>query len=152
MQKFIGNIDAKTDAKGRVCVPVTFRKILQEAGETSLVLRKDVYKDCLVLQAQSQWEEKLDKVRENLDEWTEEEQESFRQYSYMVETIEMDACGRILIPKKYLQVASITSDVRFLGMMDSIELWNRNQLEKTMKSSEEFKVGIRKFLAKPKNG
>ena len=46
--QFLGNIEAKVDAKGRVFIPANFRKILAEGGEERLVLRKDVYQDCLV--------------------------------------------------------------------------------------------------------
>ena len=48
MIQFLGNIEAKADAKGRVFIPATFRKQLQAASEERLVLRKDVYQDCLV--------------------------------------------------------------------------------------------------------
>ena len=40
--RFLGNIEAKTDAKGRAFLPAIFRKVLQAAGEENLVLRKDV--------------------------------------------------------------------------------------------------------------
>lgn len=49
MIRFLGNIEAKTDAKGRVFIPAGFRKQLQAASEERLVLRKDVFQDCLVL-------------------------------------------------------------------------------------------------------
>ena len=45
MIQFLGNIEAKADAKGRVFIPATFRKQLQAASEEKLVLRKDVYQD-----------------------------------------------------------------------------------------------------------
>ena len=41
--RFLGNIEAKIDAKGRVFLPATFRKVLQAGGEENLVLRKDVF-------------------------------------------------------------------------------------------------------------
>ena len=49
MNQFLGNIEAKVDAKGRVFVPAAFRKLLQLQGEDWLVLRKDIFQDCLVL-------------------------------------------------------------------------------------------------------
>ena len=55
MIQFLGNIEAKADAKGRVFIPATFRKQLQAASEERLVLRKDVYQDCLVLYPESVW-------------------------------------------------------------------------------------------------
>ena len=47
--RFLGNSEAKTDAKGRVFFPAVFRKQLQTAAEECLILRKDTYQDCLVL-------------------------------------------------------------------------------------------------------
>ena len=148
MDVFIGNIDAKTDEKGRVFVPASFRKILQSAGEERLILRKDTYKDCLILDPESIWKAKWNKLREELNEWDEEQQEVFRQLSMDVAVLEIDTSGRILIPKKYLQGANITNTIRFLGMNFSIELWNPDLLVKSMLSAENMKNGVRKFLAR----
>ena len=35
--RFTGNIDAKTDEKGRVFIPATFRKQLQQANREGLI-------------------------------------------------------------------------------------------------------------------
>ena len=40
--RFFGNIEAKTDSKGRVFLPAVFRRVLGSAGEVSLVMRKDI--------------------------------------------------------------------------------------------------------------
>ena len=47
--RFLGNIEAKMDTKGRAFLPATFRKVLQGGGDERLVLRKDVFQPCLVL-------------------------------------------------------------------------------------------------------
>ena len=47
MIRFLGNIEAKADAKGRVFIPATFRKQLQIASEERFIMRKDVFQDCL---------------------------------------------------------------------------------------------------------
>lgn len=46
--RFLGNVEAKTDAKGRAFLPAVFRKVLSASGEENLVLRKDVFQPCLV--------------------------------------------------------------------------------------------------------
>jgi MraZ protein len=145
---FIGNIDAKIDEKGRVFIPATFRKILQSSGEERLILRKDVYKDCLILYPETVWKEKLNKLREKLNEWDEEEQEIFRQFVWLAATLEIDSTGRALIPKKYWQMANISNTVCFLGVNDAIELWNPDLLVKSMLSPENMKNGVRKFLSR----
>lgn len=146
MDVFIGTIDAKIDMKGRAFVPASFRKILQSAGESSLILRKDVYQDCLVLYPENIWKEEFGKLRMRLNEYNDEEQSLFRQFSWLVESLEMDSSGRILIPKKYLQMANITHTICFVGMNKTIELWNPEQLAKSMLSPEEFKSKVKKLL------
>ena len=47
--RFLGSIEAKTDAKGRAFLPAAFRKVLQAAGEERLVMRKHIHQLCLVL-------------------------------------------------------------------------------------------------------
>ena len=66
--RFLGNIEAKTDAKGRVFLPSTFRKVLQASGEESLVMRKDIHQKCLVLYPESVWNERVDALRARISE------------------------------------------------------------------------------------
>jgi len=151
MDAFIGNIDAKIDEKGRAFVPAPFRKILQTAGETRLILRKNVYKDCLVLSPESVWKEDLEKLQERLNLYDEEDEDLYRQFSW-VEILEIDTTGRILIPKKYLQMAKISNAVCFFGMTKNIEMWNPEELAKAMLSAENFKSRVKKALgSKPAN-
>jgi MraZ protein len=146
MDKFIGNIDAKLDVKGRVFVPATFRKTLQSSGNLQLVLRKDIHQDCLVLYPATTWDEELEQLRVKLNKWDERQQQIFRQFVLESETLDMDANGRILIPKRYQQMAHIGNEVRFVGMYNTIEVWSRSKLEKPLLEAEEFKAGIREFL------
>ncbi len=69
MVQFLGNIEAKTDAKGRVFIPAAFRKQLQAVSEERLVLRKDVYQDCLVLYPESAWFATQNLLRNKLNRW-----------------------------------------------------------------------------------
>ena len=62
MIRFLGNIEARADAKGRVFIPATFRKQLQAASEERLIMRKDVFQDCLTLYPESVWNEELNEL------------------------------------------------------------------------------------------
>lgn len=42
--------------------------------------------------------------------------------------------------------AKITTDVRFVGLDHTIELWNREMLEKTALSPATFKDSVKKYL------
>ena len=78
--RFFGNIEAKTDAKGRAFLPAVFRKVLSMSGEDSLILRKDIFEPCLVLYPQSVWNERMDTLRQRLSRWNRRDQMIYRQF------------------------------------------------------------------------
>ena len=61
--RFLGNFEARCDAKGRVFLPAVFRKVLQGSGDERLVLRRDVFQSCLVLYPERVWNEQMDSLR-----------------------------------------------------------------------------------------
>ena len=136
--RFLGNIDAKTDAKGRVFLPVVFRKVLQTSGEEALVMRKDIFQDCLVIYPESVWNEQMDLLRSRLNRFNAQHQRIFRQFVSEVEPIALDGNGRFLIPKRYMQLAGIKQDVKFLGMDNTIEIWASERLEASKMNCEDF--------------
>ena len=80
MIRFLGNIEARADAKGRVFIPATFRKQLQIASEERLIMRKDVFQDCLTLYPESVWNEELNELRSRLNKWNNKHQLIFRKF------------------------------------------------------------------------
>lgn len=143
---FLGNIEAKIDTKGRVFVPAAFRKILQSSSQNTLILRKDIFQDCLVLYPFDVWEEEVSKLRSRLSRWNKAEQSLFRQFVVDAERLEMDANGRILLPKRYCQMTNIVSDVRFLGVDNTIEIWANEMLEKTLVPADDFSTRIQALM------
>ena len=138
MMRFLGNIEAKLDAKGRVFLPAAFRKVLQGAGEQGLVMRKDVFQPCLVLYPESVWGEQMDGLRRRLSRWDMAEQQLFRQFVSEVEPVALDANGRFLISRRCLRQAAIAQDVRFIGMGDTIEIWPAQAAEEPFVEPQAF--------------
>lgn len=148
--RFIGNIEAKTDSKGRVFLPACFRRILQQGGCDKVMLRKDVYQDCLVIYPEESWNEQLNLLRSRLDKWNAKHQMIFRQFVADVEVLSIDSNGRILLPKRYLGMASIRQEVRFIGMDDTIEIWAKEKLEQPFMSPDEFSRELEKIMSTEK--
>lgn len=144
--RFIGNIEARTDAKGRVFLPAVFRKELQPAGEEGLVLRKDVFQSCLVLYPASVWNEQMDVLRSRLNRWNAAHQQIFRQFVSDAEVLTIDASGRILLPRRYLAMAGISQSVRFIGMGDTIEIWSSEALQTPFMDSSEFGAALETLM------
>ncbi len=144
--RFIGNIEAKTDSKGRAFLPAVFRKVLQASGEERLVLRKDIFQPCLVLYPESVWNEQLDTLRSRLSRWNSRQQQIFRQFVSDVEILTLDGSGRFLIPRRYQKMAAISQAIKFIGMDDTIEIWQNDEPEKTFMDAGDFSKAIEEVM------
>ena len=144
--RFLGNIEAKMDAKGRAFLPAVFRKILQTASEERLVLRKDVVQPCLVLYPESVWNEQMDTLRGRLNRYNAQHQRIFRQFVSEVEQVTLDGNGRFLIPKRYLQMSGIQQNIKFIGMGDTIEIWANEKIEESQMDGEEFGQALESIM------
>ena len=152
--RFLGNIEAKLDVKGRAFLPAVFRKVLLAGGNGTenadgslrLVLRKDVFQACLVLYPESVWNEQMDLLRARLNRWNRQEQQVFRQFVSEVELLTLDSNGRFLIPKRYLRMAEIDQDVKFVGMDDTIEIWSSRKVEEQQMKPEDFGNALEQLM------
>lgn len=121
--RFLGNIEAKTDTKGRAFLPASFRKVLTASGEDTLVLRQDVFENLLVLYPQRVWNQLMDDMRSRLSRWDRKQQMAFRTLVEPVMELSIDGNGRILFPHNYLDAIGVVQKIRFVGMGDTIEVW-----------------------------
>lgn len=146
MIQFLGNIEAKIDTKARVFVPVAFRKPLLTSSQNTLILRKDIFQNCLVLYPQATWDEEIAKLRSKLNSWNRDHKQLLRQFVVDAERLEMDTNGRILIPKRYLEMVNIESDVRFIGVDNTIEIWAKDALEQTLLPADDFGAMLEQLM------
>lgn len=144
--RFLGNIEAKTDAKGRVFLPAAFRKVLQSGGEENMVMRKDVFQQCLVLYPESVWNGQMDDLRRRLNRWNGDHQQIYRQFVSDVEIVSLDGNGRFLIPRRYLKMAAIEQNVKFIGMGDTIEIWSGEACERPFMEPEDFGKALEEVM------
>lgn len=150
--RFIGNIEAKTDAKGRAFLPAQFRKVLQANGEERIVMKRDVFQQCLVLYPESVWNARIDELNGRLSVWNAKHQMIIRQFMSNVEVLSLDSSGRFLISAQYRKAANINQELRFVGMGDVIEVWNNDELNKTMMDQNAFSSELETLMADNING
>jgi MraZ protein len=147
--RFTGNIDAKVDEKGRVFVPSSFRKILQREKEQGLILRRDIFQRCLILYPVVVWDEQVDAITAKTNMFDRNGRNALRQFVAGAEAVSLDSGGRILIPKRYLEEAGIKNDVRFIGMDNTIEIWNRQDAEALRNQPDELADSLEKMMNVP---
>lgn len=139
IMQLLGNLEAKTDSKGRVFLPASFRKELQGGGSGILVLRKDVWQPCLTLYPESSWDRLLSTLQSRINRWNPLHQQVYRQFLSDVEMVSADSSGRILIPRRLLEATSIEQKLRFIGMGDYIEIWSSENTEEPFIKADDFR-------------
>ena len=144
MKTFLGKIDAKLDAKGRVFVPSVFRKVLSEEEKERVVVRMEADEKYLVVYPESVWNRQVVELQSKLNEWDPEDQMLLMQFVGDAEVLEFDAQGRVLLPKRLQVRMGLESEVVFVGMVDKIAMWSKSMYEEQFavkaKLSERLKM------------
>ncbi len=148
MNTFVGNIEAKLDEKGRIFVPAVYRKTLAEMGTKLMVMRRDTDNECLMFYPESVWNEKVEQLRQTLDEWDPEDQLILMQFMADAEYLEMDGQGRILLQKKNLETIGAQNDVLFVGMLNRFALWAPENFAAKKLSQTELAARLRAKMKK----
>jgi MraZ protein len=148
MNTFVGKIEGRLDEKGRIFVPSGYRKILAEMGSKTLVMRRDTDNECLMFYPEQVWNEKVEELRQTLDEWDPEDQLILMQFMSDAEYMEPDGQGRILLQKKNLETISAQQDVLFVGMLNRFALWAPENFAAKKLSQTELAARLRAKMAR----
>ncbi len=147
---FIGNIEAKLDAKGRMFIPAVYRKILASEESQRIVMRRDTENECLVIYPEKVWNKRVQQLSEELDEWNPDDQMLLMQFVADAEFIEPDSQGRILLQKRNLQQIGATGELLIVGMMNRFAIWDKKTFLNKRIDQREFAHLLRERMSKKK--
>ncbi len=147
MIRFSAKYSALIDDKGRVVLPAPFKKAMGKLAEEPLVIEKDIYKACLNIYPQQFWNERLGKIEKQLNPFNEEEDDLLADLYENFATITMAPNGRINIPSDFMEFATITRDVIFVGKGQSITMWNEQQYNEVKESRKPLREMFRERLS-----
>lgn len=131
MNTLIGTYECKADAKGRLMLPVALKKQLSSSMQTGFVLKRAVFQPCLELYPMKEWEELMQKVNQ-LNRFKKKNNDFIRRFTAGVKPIELDASGRLLVPKDLVVFANITKEVVVSSAVNIIEIWDKKLYEKAI--------------------
>lgn len=138
MVKFIGEYTAKIDDKGRLIFPSAFKAVIP-AEDQRLVVKKDIYEDCLEMYTYEEWERQSEEVKARLNFFNRDHARFWREYMRNRSLVEPDAkLGRISIPKRLLDAIGADREVVFSGNDHKIEIWAKDRFESNGISNEEY--------------
>ena len=134
----VGDYQVKADSKGRIAVPSAFRKQLVASGEGEFVLRKDIFQNCLVLYPRAEWDKKVEYLRVTLNEFNRAHKKFKTQFFRDTAELSIDSSGRVLLPKRLLELTGIGKDMILAGMDQTIEIWDKKVYEDNAMLEDDF--------------
>lgn len=150
MSRFIGDFSSKADVKSRIVLPMAFKLVLENLGESRLIVKKDIFEKCLLIYPYSEWERIMDDLRDRINPYDREHTRFLREYQRYTAELQLDGNGRILIPKRLMQSIEAEKDVTFLGVNKHIELWNSTEYEQQAISNDSLEALTEKLLGTPR--
>lgn len=131
MQHFIGTYECKADAKGRIMVPAALKKQLSKQLDKSFVIKRAVFNRCLELYPLDQWQALMEKVNK-LNRFKKKNNDFIRRFTAGVKLLDIDATGRLLIPKDLINHANISKEVVVSSVVNILEIWDKDLYEKAI--------------------
>ena len=131
MQHFIGTYECRADVKGRIMLPAALKKQLSNHLKRSFVITRAVFNSCLELYPLDQWEGLMEKVNK-LNRFNKKNNDFIRRFTAGVKLLEIDATGRLLIPKDLTNHAKISKDVVVSSVVNILEIWDKGFYEKAI--------------------
>jgi MraZ protein len=126
---FRGISSISLDNKGRVAIPTRYRDELQECCERQLVVTVAVDEKCvgepgcLWLYPLPEWE-KLEQTISKLPTLNKMAGQLKRFLIGNASECEMDSQGRLLLPEKLREFATMEKQIMLVGQLNKFELWN----------------------------
>lgn len=138
MATFIGDYACKVDVKGRIILPMAFKKQMPAGAPDHFVVRKDIFENCLVLYAIDDWNRQLEKIRKRINPYNREHNMFLRNFFKGTAELSLDNNNRMLIPKRLLDLISAERDVVLAGQDGRIEIWSASVYETIEMPAEDF--------------
>ncbi|MBT8269062.1 MAG: division/cell wall cluster transcriptional repressor MraZ [Flavobacteriaceae bacterium] len=131
MKSLIGTYECKADAKGRIMLPSALKKQLAYVSDKGFVLKRAVFQPCLELYPMSEWDALMVKVNK-LNRFKKKNNDFIRRFTAGVRAIELDASGRLLVPKDLVNFANINKEVVLSSAVNIIEIWDKDKYEQAI--------------------
>jgi len=119
------------DAKGRLMLPAAIKKQLLPVLQNGFVLKRAVFQPCLELYPMNEWEVLMQKVNK-LNRFKKKNNDFIRRFTAGLKVVEVDAAGRLLIPKDLVAFSGITKEIVMSSAINIVEIWDKAKYEKAI--------------------
>jgi len=112
-------------------LPAVLKKQLSTILSDGFVLKRSVFQPCLELYPMYEWNAVMGKVNK-LNRFVKKNNDFIRRFTAGVKIVEMDASGRILIPRDLHSFAGIDNEIVLSTSVNIIEIWDKDKYERAI--------------------
>lgn len=123
--------ECKADSKGRIMVPAPLRTKLAPVLQQGMVIKRSIFQPCLEIYTMEVWQKEMAKISK-LNRFVKKNNDFVRQFTAGVRSVEIDATGRLSIPKILMQWAGMDKDVVLSEVIDRIEVWDKDKYNQVL--------------------
>ena len=134
MVNIIGTYECKADAKGRLMISSALKKQLAPVLQEGFVIKRSVFQKCLELYPMSEWNLMMAKINK-LNRFVKKNNDFIRRFTAGVKMVEVDASGRVLIPRDLCVFAGIQKEVVLSSAVNIIEIWDKEKYESVIEDT-----------------
>ena len=108
-----------------------FKKQLASVLQDGFVVKRAVFQPCLEIYPMQEWNQMMAKINK-LNRFVKKNNDFIRRFTAGVKIVEMDASGRLLIPKDLCGFAGIQKQVVLSSAINIIEVWDKDKYEQAI--------------------
>lgn len=135
MKSFIGTYECKIDDKGRLKVPSSLIKQMENFDDKAFVVKRSVFQSCLEVYPMNAWDKMMGKINK-LNRFVKKNADFIRMFTAGVKTVELDNAGRLQISKDLTVFAGLQKDIVITGAGQLFEIWDKEAYEKVISIDE----------------
>ena len=133
---FTGESNYTLDSKGRLNIPSKFRSALSPENDGNFVITKGMDR-CVVAYPLVEWQSRVEAGLRELSSTSQQNRLFVRSVTRYATTVKLDGQGRIQLTPYLKDYARLDRDVRIIGVVNKIEIWNPDDLENIEEMSPE---------------
>ncbi|QIJ88480.1 Cell division protein MraZ [Mesoflavibacter sp. HG96] len=112
-------------------LPAALKKQMDGVLQDGFVIKRAVFQECLELYPMTEWNALMQKINK-LNRFKKKNNDFIRRFTAGVKMVDVDANGRLLIPKDLVVFASISKDIVMSSAVNIIEIWDKTKYEKAI--------------------
>lgn len=125
---FTGEFNYTLDSKGRLNIPSKFRGALSPENDSNFVITKGMDR-CVVAYPVVEWQRRVETGLRELSATSLRNRLFVRSVTRYATTVRLDSQGRIQLTPYLKDYALLDRDVRIIGVVNKIEIWNPDDLD-----------------------